>query len=136
MINENLYNDLFLESHSKLAIKSLQTLSGFGDILIIKNEKTNELSIINLEVTDWKFSRILENIKTHNMRTPMYIGEFNTTCLNIKIMNKYLRDMFLGECHIIFGNKMYFYNLNTIQTDLLDDEYTETKIILEERFFY
>ena len=51
MINENLYNDLFLESHQKLAIKSLQTLNGFENILLLRNllNKSFELHKIDLE---------------------------------------------------------------------------------------
>lgn len=136
MINDKLYQDLFLESHSKLAVKSLQTLSGFENILIIRNKQTNELSISKLEVTNWVFNRKLEKIYTYH--SPMYIGEDNRFTLDVVIKRKYLKNMWGNKCHIIFNDKTYPYYLSSIDiaSDFLDDEYTETKIFLKERIYY
>lgn len=46
IINEKLYNDLFIESHQKLAIKSLQTLNNSENLLISKIIDTDIYHII------------------------------------------------------------------------------------------
>lgn len=38
MINENLFNDLFLDSHRDLAINSLQTLNNFNNFLVVEHQ--------------------------------------------------------------------------------------------------
>lgn len=58
MINEKLFNDLFIESHQKLAIKSLQTLNGFKNILIIGNKNLTQCELYNfqpLESCEYRF---------------------------------------------------------------------------------
>lgn len=49
IINKKLFDDLFIESHKPLAIKSLQTLNTLENMLIIRSNYDNILTIFKIK---------------------------------------------------------------------------------------
>ena len=92
MINENIFKDLFLKSHQKLAIKSLQTLNNLENILIVadKNDKL-------FQVYDFQPLKYCEYI---------FWGE----CINFKLnwfYKKLIKSPTFHGGYIIFNDSFY-----------------------------
>lgn len=85
IINEKLYNDLFLVSHRELAIQSLKTLNKFENVLIIAEKCTNSYFIFEIEIILDEWCRELK--PNSNYRFLEFTNMFNY--FNFKIVDDY-----------------------------------------------
>ena len=118
MINKNLFDDVFLESHQKLAIKSLQTLNNCENMLI-SNLVVNEIHTYNLItikniVSDINDNKLLLNISFDdvdkfeeyfkirpffNLGRVFLIADnylYTAHSLTLKLPNEYISNTYIG----------------------------------------
>lgn len=116
MINKNLFSDLFLESHKPLAIKSLQILNNFENMVIIRDNYDMEISIIEIKSIS-EASKIAEHSFLQNLlfRTTFeFTLEYNYLSDNENILND---DLMYSHFMIINDN---FYSFRAVEYKVIN----------------
>lgn len=116
IINENLFNDLFLESHKELAIQSLRSLNNCGNMIIVENSFQQDSNVFeikssspSLEEINKKLSKrgwlnIYFTLKNKNVSGDKFFNTLTFIIIANKLYNLSLRTYIGGDDKIFNGN--------------------------------
>lgn len=94
-LSQSLYDDLFIESHQKLAIKCVQTLTGIKNFFVSTSREV-------IEIDDY----VIDAQKNHNPHYKKDILMLRINNCNDVLANKLYYDI-LNRLKCVLGNKLY-----------------------------